>query len=147
MIMTVKSAGKHMYKKCIAVLICLFLVGNLVHGTVLCVGADGHVEFESALHERCTDPVHHQSSGQSHLSHEAGHEGGEHCEPCVDVPISIGLAKISPATEQFSLAFPVPATDVIAAGDMFNFSAYNSASSTFVATPYFTPLRTVILLA
>ena len=146
MSMTVKLARKHIYRTRINVLVCLFLVGNLVYGTVLCFGADGHIEFESAFHKRCNDPVHSQSSDQSHLSCEADHERGKHCGPCVDIPIPIGLAEISHATEQSNPVFQVPVTDVVVAADKFNFSAYNSASSKFVATSYFTPLRTVILL-
>ena len=135
-----------MYKKCIVVLICLLIVGNPAHRVVLCFGAEGHIEIEPAFHERCDDPVHSQLGDKNQLSFEAGHEKGKHCEPCVDVPISIGLAKISHVSKQLNLTLPVPATNVIVAADKFNFSAYNSAPNAFDATSYFTPLRTVILL-
>jgi len=135
-----------MYRKSIVVLICLLIVGNSAHGTVLCSGADGHIEIESAFHERCDDPVHSQPAGQKQLSYEADHQKSKHCEPCVDVPISIGLAKIARASKQLNPTFPAPVTNVIVAADKLNFSAYNSASNTFAATSYFTPLRTVILV-
>ncbi|MFQ5771531.1 MAG: hypothetical protein ACE5HX_13415 [bacterium] len=141
-----KLAKKQMYKKCIAVFICFLIVGNLAHGTVLCFGSDGRIEIESAFHECCNHPVHSYASDKNQLSSEAEHEIGKHCGPCVDVPISIGLAKISRASKQLNLTFLAPATNVIVATDKLNFSAYNSASNTFVATSYFTPLRTVILL-
>ncbi len=141
-----KLAKKQMYKKCFIVLICLLIAGNLTHGTVLCFGADGHIELESAFHERCDHPVHSYPSDQNQLSSEAEHEIGKHCGSCVDVAISIGLAKISRASTQLNPTFQVPATNVIVATDKFDFSAYNSASNTFSATSYFTPLRTVILL-
>ena len=141
-----KLAKKQMYKKCFVVLICLLIAGNSAHGTVLCFGADGHTEFESAFHERCDDPVHSYASDQNQLSYEAEHEIGKHCGPCVDVPISIGLAKISRASTQLNPIFPAPATNVIVATDKLNFSICNFASNTFAATSYFTPLRTVILL-
>jgi len=144
--MIVKLDKKHMYKKCIVVFISLSIVGNLAHGTVLCFGADGHIELESAFHEHCDDPVHSSAPDQSQLSYEAEHEKGKHCEPCVDVPISIGLAKISRTSTQLNLTFPAPVTNMIVLTDKFDFSAYNSASNTFAATSYFTPLRTVILL-
>ena len=144
--MTAKIAGKQMYKKCIVVLICLLIVGNPAHRVVLCFGAEGHIEIEPAFHERCDDPVHSYASDKNQLSFEAGHEKGKHCEPCVDVPISIGLAKISHVSKQLNLTLPVPATNVIVAADKFNFSAYNSAPNAFDATSYFTPLRTVILV-
>jgi hypothetical protein len=145
--MTVKLTGKKIYKKCVVALIYLVVIGNLTQGTVLCFGADGHVELEPAFHEHCDHPVHSHASDQKQHSHEAGHEKGKHCEPCVDIPISFGLAKISPVTKQLNPTFFVPATNVIVLTDNLDFSAYNLISNTFVDTSYFTPLRTVILLA
>jgi hypothetical protein len=144
--MVVKLAKKQMYKKCFVVLICLLIAGNLAHGTVLCFGADGHTELESAFHERCDDPVHSYAPDQNQLLYEAEHEKGKHCEPCVDIPISIGLAKISHTSTKLNPTFPAPVTNMIVLTDKFDFSAYNSATNTFAATSYFTPLRTVILL-
>ena len=141
-----KLDKKQMYKKCIVVLICLSIVGNLAHGTVLCFGSNGHIELESAFHERCYDPVHSSAPNQNQLSPEAEHEKGKHCGPCVDVPISIGLAKIFHTSTKLNPTFPAPVTNMIVLTDKFDFSAYNSASNTFSATSYFTPLRTVILL-
>jgi len=141
-----RLAKKQMYKKCIAVFICLLIAGSLTHGTVLCFGSDGHIEIESAFHERCDHPVHSYASDQNQLSSEAEHEICKHCGPCVDIPISIGLAKISRASTQLNPTFLVPATNVIVATDKLNFSICNFASDTFAATSYFTPLRTVILL-
>ncbi len=135
-----------MYKKCIVVLICLLIVGNPAHRVVLCFGAEGHIKIEPAFHERCDDPVHSYASDKNQLSYEAGHEKGKHCEPCVDVPISIGLAKISHVSKQLNPTLPVAVTNVIVAADKLNFSAYNSAPNTSDAASYFTPLRTVILL-
>jgi hypothetical protein len=144
--MIVKLAKKQVYRKCIVLLICLVVVGNLAQGTVLCFGADGHIELEPAFHEHCDHPVHSRASDQNQPSYETGHEKGEHCKPCVDVPISFGLAKISPVTKQLNPTYLVPATNVIVLTDNLDFSAYNLISNTFVDTSYFTPLRTVILL-
>jgi len=144
--MIVKLAKKQMYKKCIAVFICLLIAGNLAHGTVLCFGSDGHTEIESAFHEHCDHPVHSYASDQNQLSYEAEHEKGKHCEPCVDIPISIGLAKISHTSTKLNLTFPAPVTNMIVLTDKFYFPEYNSVSNIFAATSYFTPLRTVILL-
>ncbi len=141
-----KLAKKQMYKKCFVVFICLLIAGNLTHGTVLCFGADGHIELEFAFHKQCEDPVHSYTSDPNKLHYEAHHVEGKHCVPCVDVPISIGLAKISHTPKQLNPTFPVPATNMIVGTDEPNSSAYNFAPNTFVATSYFTPLRTVILL-
>jgi hypothetical protein len=144
--MIVKLAGKN--KKCIAVLVCLLIIGNSAHGTVLCFGADGHIELESAFHERCEAPVHYETSGQNKLLYEAHHHAeGKHCEPCIDIPISIGLTKVTDIPKQSNPAFLVPVAGVIVAADEPNPSAYNFSSNSFFTTSYFTPLSTIILLA
>ncbi len=142
--MTVKRGGKQIYKKCFVVLICLLMFGNLAHGAVLCFGSDGQIEIESAFHERCNDPAHSQPTDQKQLSYQSDHIKYRNCEPCVDIPISIGLAKITRVSKQLNSTFP--ATNVIVLAGKFNLSAYNSASNTFDAASYFTPLCTVILL-
>ena len=144
--MTVKRARKQIYKKCFVVLICLLIVGNSAQGAVLCFGVDGHIEIESAFHERCDDPAHSQPTDQKQLSYQVDHVKDKHCKPCVDVPISFGLAKISTVIKQLNSTFPAPAPNVIVLDNKFNLSAYNLASSAFDAASYFTPLRTVILL-
>ena len=141
-----KIARKQIYKKCVVVLICLLICGNSAQGVVLCFGSDGHAEIEPVLHQRCDDPVHSYTSDQNQLSYQVDHEQDKHCEPCVDVPLSICLAKIHRASKQLNSTFPAPVINVIVAGDKFNFSTYNSASKPFVSTPYFTPLRSIILL-
>ena len=136
-----------MFKKCAVVFICLLIIGNLARGTVLCFGTDGHVELEPVFHRHCDDPVHSHASVQNQPSYETSHEKGKHCEPCVDIPITIGLAKISHMPEQVIASFLFPAANVIADTDKINCSAFHLISNTSVDTSYFTPLRTVILLA
>lgn len=136
-----------MCKKYMFVLICLLIIGNLARGTVLCFGADGHVELEPVFHNHCDHPVHSDASVQNQHSHETSHEKGKHCQPCVDVAISFGLAKISHMPKQLNPTSPVAAANVIADTDKINCSAFHLISNTSVDTSYFTPLRTVILLA
>jgi len=142
-----KLTGKKLGKKCIVMLICLLIIGNLAQGTVLCFGADGHVELEPAFHNHCDHPFHSDASDQNQHFHEADHEKSKHCKPCVDIPISIGLAKISHPPKQSNPTSPVPAVNVIADTDKINYSAFDLISNTSVDISYFTPLRTVILLA
>jgi len=122
------------------------MFGNLAYGAVLCFDSDGQVDIKSAFHERCDDHAHSQSADQKQLSYQSDDVKDKHCEPCVDVPISISLAKLSRVPKQLNSTFPAPATNVIVLADKFNLSAYNSASNTFAAASYFTSLRTVILL-
>ncbi len=142
-------AGKHIRKEFVTVLVCLSLIGNSAYGTVLCFGVDGHIEFESAFHMQCKDHVHSQSTDHSRHSSDAQHEHDKHCHSgqCIDVPISFGLAKISKTPGQLTLAFVALATDIIAAVEQSDCSEHLPASDAFVASSYFSPLRTVILLA
>jgi len=144
--MTVKIDRKQIYKKCLVVLICLLMFGNLTHGVVLCFDSDGQINIKSAFHERCDDPAHPQSADPKQLSYQSDHIIDENCEPCVDVPIYIGLVKISHVSKQLNSTFPAPVKNVIVLANKFNLSAYNSASSAFDAASYFTPLRTVIMV-
>ena len=144
--MGVKRVRKQIYKKCFVVLICLLMFGNSAHGVVLCFGVDSRIEIESAFHDWCDDSAHSQPTDQKQLSYQIDHVEDKNCEPCVDIPIYIGLAKIKRVSKQLNSTFPAPVINVIVLADKFNFGAYNSASNTFDAAPYFTPLRTVILL-
>ncbi len=123
-----------MYKKCVVVLICLLMLGNLAHGTVLCFGPDECVSIELRPVDCCHDclgvPV--QPSPNS-------------CGQC-DIPIYTGLEKINRVTKQLNSSFRAPATNMIVPAEKFSLSAYNSASGAFDAASYFTPLRAVILL-
>jgi len=110
------------------------------------LGVDGHIEVESAFHERCDDPAHSQPADQKQLSYQSDHVKDKHCEPCVDIPISSGLAKITRVSKQLNSALAAPVANVIVLANKFNLSAYNSASNTFDAASYFRPLRTVILV-
>ncbi|MHC4637612.1 MAG: hypothetical protein ACYTBP_13295 [Planctomycetota bacterium] len=140
-----KKARKQIYKKCLIVLICLLIVGNSAHGVVLCFGVGGHIEIESAFHQPCDDPAHSQPTEKNQLLYHSDHVKDRHCEPCVDIPISIGLVKISRASKQLNSAFSAPAKNMTVPTETFNLSAYNLASSAFEAASYFTPLRAVIL--
>jgi len=144
----VKVHGKTISKECVALLLCVFVAVNSVQGTVLCFGSDGHIEFESAFHERC---AHHDDSlPADHDGHcETDHARDRHCHQgrCVDVPIDVGLAKISQTSEKLDRAFAAVAADAILAIEQLGCLESGPASNAFFATSYFSPLRTVILLA
>ena len=147
--MIVNVAGKYMRREFLAVLVCLCLIGNSACGTVLCFGTDGHIEFESAFHAHCKGNAHSQSADRGHHSSEAEHKHDKHCHSgqCVDVSISFGPAKISRLSEHLNPAFVALAADVIAAVEQSDCSEHLATSHAFSVTPYFAPLRTVILLA
>ena len=141
-----KKARKHVYKKCVVVLICLLIAGNLTHGAVLCLGSGDHIEIESAFHNRCGDHSHYQQAKQKRLSDQNDHITARHCEPCVDVPITIGMTKRGRTIEQLNSTFQVPAAKTIVPDGRFNNSAYSLGSNIFDPVSYFVPLRAIILL-
>jgi hypothetical protein len=141
-----KLAKRQMYKKCIIVFLSLLIVGNSAHLKVLCFGADGHVELESAFHKCCEEPDNSSAPDQNELSYKAGHETCRHCEPCIDIPISNDMLQISNTPEKIITKFPVPTTNMLIDIDKLDSSVYNSASKSFTDTSYFIPLRTVVLL-
>jgi hypothetical protein len=143
----VKLTGKKVYKKCAVLLICLLVICNLAQGVVLCLGADGHIEIESAFHKRCAGPAHSDASDNNQSFGQTDNEDCKHCGPCIDVPISFGLAKISRMPKKLSSTVSAPAAFVVIASDKLTFSAYNLVADTSNITSYFTPLRTIILLA
>ncbi len=65
-----------------------FLVGNYANGTVLCIGADGHIEIEPAFSPCC------QYDGDRHSSEPASEHrdnpanGAKECGDCRDISLS-----------------------------------------------------------
>ena len=143
--MIINRVGKQIYKKCLIVLICLLVVANSTHGVVLCFGMDGHIEIEPAYHDRCNDLAHSQPANQTHFNYQSDHAKDKHCNPCVDIPISIGLAKITRVAKQSNPTFKAQAANIIPLSEKFELSAYNSTSTAFETPSYFAPLRVVIL--
>jgi hypothetical protein len=146
--MFVRLVEKILSKECVALLICLLVAANSVQGTVLCFGADGHVEYESAFHEQCTCNSNSPFAHDNHSS-EAEHGRKKHCHQgqCVDIPVDFGLVQISQAIEQFDRAFAVVDTDAGIAISHADFNEHFFVSTDFLTTSYFSPLRTIILLA
>lgn len=146
-----KLAGRDVRRRCVALFVCLFTAASSVHGTVLCFGADGHIEFESVFHEQCADHDHSWSLYHWHDFSDAEHEGNRHCHygRCVDVSVDVALARISriQMTEQLDRTVDAVCADLIVAVGQVGYSVHFSASNTLFDTSYFDPLRTIILLA
>ncbi len=141
-----KLSKKQKFEKFVIIFSCLLIVGNLTHWKVLCFGADGHIELESAFHERCDDPKHNTASDLNVLSSQTKQEICKHCGTCVDIPISNDLVQISKTPQKLNPKFPVQTAYMFIETEKLNYYVYNFDSNTFSDTPYFTPLHTVILL-
>ena len=139
-------AENRKYRICIVILIGLSIVGNSAHWKVLCFGADGHVEIESAFHESCEDQDHCSASDQNILSSKEGREICEHCGPCVDIPIFNELVQISKTNRKLNVIYPIESTYILIETDKNDISLSNIDPNSFADTSYYDPLRTVILL-
>jgi len=142
-----KAARRQMNAKRLIVLMCLLMVANMVHATVLCSGSDGHVKFESAFHERCDGDSHSKDADPENVSNEVSKADDHHCEPCVDLPVPIGLAAIPSASKLLNPTFVSQAANAAATATKVSSSSFDAAWHDSQATSYFSPLRTVILLA
>lgn len=75
----------------VVLLIYVFMAGNTSGELALCIGANGHVALEPAIHEHCHNRPHIEQNDPSSLGHEHdGHLESPPCKPCIDIPIFIG---------------------------------------------------------
>ncbi len=141
-----KLAKKHIYKEYFIVFFCLLIFGNLAHFKVLCFGADGHIELESAFHVRCDASIYSSSHKQNILIKKEFHEICKHCGPCIDVPIYKELIRISNTPQKLNQILLFQTINILTDIDKLNCSEYNFTKNTLFDTSYFDPLRSVILL-
>ena len=72
-------------------LIYVFIAGNTSGELALCIGANGHIALEPAIHGHCNNHPHIEHNNTSTIDHEhEGHLESPHCKPCIDIPIFIG---------------------------------------------------------
>ena len=148
--MIVGVAGENMLSKYFTLLVCFLIALNSVQGTVLCFGADGHIEFESAFHKQCTIHDHSQPATHNYHSSEAEHDEDKHCHQgqCVDIPFDIDFVQISQKTEQLDRAFAAFDADAVIVVLPPGFFECNPVSADFLTTgSYFSPLSTIVMLA
>jgi len=75
----------------VVLLVYIFLAGNTSGGIALCIGANGHVALEAAIHEHCNNHPHSEEEYVSLSAQEHNeHLESPHCKPCIDIPIFIG---------------------------------------------------------
>ena len=143
-----KALEKRACIRSIILLICLLAVSNVSQGVVLCIGSDGHIALETAFHERCHHPVHSQQPDMRQVAEETdSHPEGKHCQPCIDLPVSIGLtndrlplSRVEPSSQ---VSTPFVESPVVCSG---TFIPAGVLESLCFSTAYFAPLRTIVLL-
>ena len=74
----------------IGLLIYLSTVPMQLSNYVLCIGSDGHVEFEIAVNGQCTD-THDLHEGHTEIAITTDTAGESHCGACLDLAIFVSL--------------------------------------------------------
>jgi len=143
--MKVPRIGKH--KRFASVLICLFVWASASQGVVVCVGSDGHVALEPAFHERCHHHVHAEETEVGQFTKEiSSHAESRHCQPCVDIPLSLGLLQDCSQLTKLQPKSQILSAPVSPDTSLETIPVLTGVSEPFyITTPYFDPLRTVIL--
>ena len=143
--MIVKFARKHIYKECMVVLLCLFVVGNLAHGIGLCIVSHDNIDRGVTSHKAHTASAHsHRVGGRE--SHEAGS-----FQQCCPTPLKLPadcvrfftLLNKNKTVQDFLTATP----STWAAISCFQFPEKNLISEiSNTINPTLVSLRTVVLL-
>ena len=127
----------------------LSIVPMQLSNYVLCIGTDGHIEFEVAVNGRCADP-HASREGHTEVVIPAVPTGENHCGSCLDLAIFVSF-DIEPYLVPIQDALIHPPDSVA------TLIAYRTNGSTLlthiplldipsVIDPTLTSLRTITLL-
>jgi hypothetical protein len=129
-------------------IICLLMAITGPRPVVLCLGADGRVDIE-AVSNHCCENLHVSTAQKVSIGPgECGSSSGaKQCCSRLHIPLPVGPEgvfekpnQVNPTTLASTTVAPV------AINSDSDFSEYHSALEVFIATPYFIPLRSVILL-
>jgi hypothetical protein len=144
--MNVSRIGKH--KRFALVLICLFVCASASQGVVVCVGSDGHVALEHAFHERCHHHMHAEETEVGQFTQEiSSHAESRHCQPCIDIPVSLGLPDGCSQLTKQQPRLQIPSLLVHRSTGLETIRIFTGVSEPFyITTPYFVSLRTIVLL-
>jgi len=117
-----------------------------MQGNVLCNGEDGHIAIEAEGSICCSEISNGSSQEYSADSAEREISSDHDCGACTDISISIGFVAVSKESSRFNPAFPASSIIEFTAVDNHDISDYLSVSEIFAPPPYFTPLRSIVLL-
>jgi len=116
------GADKTRLNKPLLVLVAALVVINASQGIVLCVDSDGRMSIRPAGHHYCMSEAHTHESADLNVYEDAhSHADHEHCEACVDIPVSsedriisktVQTLIVSPVGEG-SIAAPTEDTSVL----------------------------------
>ena len=131
---------------CLIVLLSFLLAGSGMQGYVLCNGEDGHIAIEAEDSICCSETSNCSSQEYSADSAEREISSDNDCGACTDISISIGFVAVSKESSHVNPAFPTSSIISFTTVDNNDFSGYLSVSEFWIPPPYFTPLRSIVLL-
>ncbi|MHC4617794.1 MAG: hypothetical protein ACYTEQ_08580 [Planctomycetota bacterium] len=114
---------------------------------VLCIGEDGHMAVEAVSSNCCGSfPVSVSERGVGVFAADGRSANGEDCGSCVDIPLSAGAVGSLSMGKKINLSFPAATAVISLSAAAAQISELKSALKSFELFPFFTPLRSVILL-
>lgn len=144
-IINMKLTRKKVYNRCFCLLSCVLLMVSSVQVFVLCRGQDGHSAIEAVGNDCCAKLPTGVSREASLTSAERALSSNKSsCGPCMDIPV--GLVGVFKKPNQVSPVFLASTTIGRVTISNCDSSEYQLALESFTPTPYFTPLRSIILL-
>ncbi|MHC4464251.1 MAG: hypothetical protein ACYS6W_15725 [Planctomycetota bacterium] len=135
------------FVRCIIAATCLLVALANSGMFILCIGEDGHVAIEAAVSDCCES----FGVGVTETPLVAFDRGGPQastgdCGSCVDIPLSGGLTGALSIAKRANLVLVASAPVSPLPVETTQSSELRSALESFMPTPYFTPLRSIILL-
>lgn len=138
---------KRAYIQYISVVICLSVVFSNSEAVILCISEDGHIAVETASSDCCAGFPVGFSENRVFASDERDQPANsDDCGPCVDIPLSAGLAGTVTVAKQRNLTILASAPIGSPPAQSHQFSELRLAIESFTLISYFTPLRSIILL-
>ncbi|MHC5199468.1 MAG: hypothetical protein ACYSO1_05055 [Planctomycetota bacterium] len=133
-----------MIKAGLTKLVCIVLVGAVslsCSSGVLCYGDDGHVAIELMLHDHCGHSGHEDDSSHRESEHPV-FVISDACSPCTDV--LMGQEREPVRKQQSNPCGQAEAVAVL--GDVLTACGCKDACIIPDQTPFFTPLKSIVLL-
>jgi hypothetical protein len=131
----------HIFIKKLIYAILMFAVVFAGSGSVICYGADGHMAVASAFDSCCCE--HEKQADRANIKSESLSTSPDGCGTCIDIP----------ASGNFMKPLDVKSSVLISAGTLNTitiekpvFSSIHTNPITYSVSPFFTPLRTIVLL-
>ncbi|HUT28166.1 MAG TPA: hypothetical protein VMX13_00125 [Sedimentisphaerales bacterium] len=132
--------------RCVSAAICLLMLFNTCGAGVLCIGEDGHIAIATADISCCGHSLAEIHTGYAAAFVEDSSPVTDNCGSCVDIPLPGGFSGSVNIAKRACVSLSVSTAVSATPGAGPQISELNWAVKSFEITPFFSPLRSVILL-